>query len=395
VRGDLDVEGDMEAAVALGERLATHIGSVGALTRLAVSATRLPSDRRRRAAPSASTRRRRGLRHSRQRDRASIRAHYDVGNEFYALWLDRSLTYSCGYFETGTEDIDTAQRMKLDHLCRKLRLAPGERLLDVGCGWGALIRHAARYYGVEAVGITLSEAQAAWARSRIAEAGLESRCRVAICDYRDVHPDSPFDKIVSVGMFEHVGRAKLPTYFAHMFRLLKPGGVFLNHGIVEATTSSMPSWRDRLLWRRGEFIDRYVFPDGELVALSDALAMAEAAGFEARDIETLRDHYVLTLRHWVRRLQDARRAVESATSARTYRIWRLYMAASAHAFAVGRLSLAQIVFGRRDAAGHIALPLTRRDIYPPGARPLESGGRPPQGHREARDGAPLRFDTSI
>jgi cyclopropane-fatty-acyl-phospholipid synthase len=367
VDGDIDVEGHLEAAVALGDRLAVRFASPAALSRLALIAARLPASRPPPADAVFPMLRRHGARHSLRRDRASVRAHYDLGNDFYSLWLDRSLTYSCAYFQTGAEDIDTAQAMKLDHLCRKLRLAPGERLLDVGCGWGALVRHAAQHYGARALGVTLSEPQAEWAQALIEEAGLVERCRVEVRDYREPLPDAPFDKIVSVGMFEHVGRDHLPEYFGRIFQLLKPGGVFLNHGIVEPPQAGGPSWHRRLLWRRGAFIDRYVFPDGELVPLSVALDTAETAGFEARDVETLREHYVLTLREWVRRLEQARSAIESVAGPRIYRIWRLYMSASGHAFASGRLNVAQILFGRQNSDGHVALPLTRGDLYRPAA----------------------------
>jgi cyclopropane-fatty-acyl-phospholipid synthase len=305
-----------------------------------------------------------GHKHSRDRDLEAVRSHYDVGNDFYSLWLDRSLVYSCAYFPTGSEDIDAAQRAKLDHLCRKLRLSPGERLLDIGCGWGGLIRHAAANYGVEALGITLSERQAALARERIRADGLEHRCRVEVRDYRDFPPGTTFDKVVSVGMFEHVGRAELPTYFRQAACLTKPGGLFLNHGIVRARDhdEGWRRWLRHMLWREGKFIDRYVFPDGELVPLDEAVRNAEGAGLETRDVETLRDHYALTLRQWVRRLESARDAAEKLVGAQAYRVWRLYMAASAHAFACGKLSLAQVLLWRPDEHGRVEIPRTRADI---------------------------------
>jgi cyclopropane-fatty-acyl-phospholipid synthase len=227
------------------------------------------------------------------------------------------------------------------------------------------VRHAARYYGAQALGITLSEPQAALARRRIREEGLEDRCRIEVRDYRDVEGDASFDRIVSVGMIEHVGKKRLPEYFGRAFRLLRPGGVFVNHGIVSLETVEGLSERfRRLLWRRGAFIDRYVFPDGELPTAAETLRAAEDAGFEMHDVEGLREHYALTLRQWVRRLERAWRQAEEMVGERTCRVWRLYMAASAHAFASGRLNLSQMVLARRDAHGRCDLPLTRRDLYP-------------------------------
>jgi cyclopropane-fatty-acyl-phospholipid synthase len=292
-----------------------------------------------------------------------------MGNDFYSLWLDRRMVYSCGYFPTGTEDIDAAQAAKLEHICRKLRLREGERLLDIGCGWGGLVRWAAANHGVEALGITLSERQAQLANERIRADGLERRCRVEVRDYRDFPPGTVFDKVVSVGMFEHVGRALLPTYFREAARLTRPGGLFLNHGIVRAPdrVDGLARRVRRLVWRQGSFIDHFVFPDGELVPLDVAVHDAEAAGFDTRDVESLREHYALTLRHWVRRLEGARAQVEQLVGAQAYRVWRLYMAASAHAFACGRLSLAQVLLGRPDVAGRVTIPASRADLYAPAA----------------------------
>ncbi len=241
-----------------------------------------------------------GRLHSRRRDRQSVQFHYDVSNDFYALYLDELMVYSCAYFKTGEEDIHTAQRQKLEHICRKLQLKPGERLLDIGCGWGGLAIYAAQHYGVDVTGITLSEKQVALAQECIAQAGLSDRCRVLLQDYREVPTDQPFDKLVSVGMFEHVGAAKLPLYFAQAWKLLKPGGLFLNHGIASMTSHNpKPSLLGRWLYKMNSFMDRYVFPDGELVDINQTLRAAEGAGFEVRDVESLREHYALTLRHWV------------------------------------------------------------------------------------------------
>jgi cyclopropane-fatty-acyl-phospholipid synthase len=311
-----------------------------------------------------------GAQHSRGRDAAAIRAHYDAGNDFYGLWLGRRMIYSSAYFETGDEDLDRAQDAKLELICRKLRLQPGERLLDVGCGWGGLIMYAAEKHGVNALGITLSEAQATIARQRIVAAGLAGRCSVEVRDYRSLGPDQQFDKIVSVGMFEHVGRHQLPAYAHHIWRLTAPNGLFLNCGIVAAPEA--PGLRAALvrhLRREGAFIDRYVFPDGELVRLDEIVEDGEAAGFETRDVESHREHYARTLRHWVRGLESAEAEAVRLVGARVYRIWRLYMAASAHAFASGRLGTVQVLFAKPGDAGVVRLPPTRQDLYVARAEP--------------------------
>jgi cyclopropane-fatty-acyl-phospholipid synthase len=376
VRGDIDVEGDLEAAITAGDRIAERLDSPARIARVVAAASRLP----RHDDESAGDRDLRqphlhGGRHTPARDTAAVRSHYDLGNDFYALWLDRSLTYSCAYFERGDEDIDTAQATKLDHICRKLRLAPADRLLDVGCGWGALVRHAVRCYGVEAVGVTLSARQAAWAQTQQRREGLDGRCQVIVADYRALPVTQQFSKIVSVGMVEHVGHSKLAEYYGRLYDLLRPGGLLMNHGIVTTPVHRLAAWRHRVLWRRGEFIDRHIFPDGELVPLGDSIRFAEAAGFEVRDVETLRDHYALTLRHWVRRLEAARHQAEPLVGAHTYRAWRLYMTASAHGFASGRLSVAQVVYGRRDEEGRVPLPLTRADLYVPRRRTASGAQR--------------------
>jgi cyclopropane-fatty-acyl-phospholipid synthase len=311
-----------------------------------------------------------GRRHSRKRDAAAIRHHYDVGNDFYQLWLDAQAVYSCAYFAPGVQDIDAAQDAKLDYICRKLRLHPGERFLDIGCGWGALIRHAARRYHVEAVGITLSPSQAELARRRIAEDGLADCCRVEVRDYRDL-PDRPlYDKVASVGMVEHVGRARLPRYFETVLRVLRPGGQLLNHGIIdleEARSVSIRVRARRWLWREGQFFHRYVFPDGELPSLAEVVSAAEQVGFESRDLESLREHYVLTLRQWLKRLEAREHEAVALVGETTYRVWRLYLAASAHAFAAGRIGVVQLLLAKPRLGTGSEVPLTRDDLYAPAA----------------------------
>jgi cyclopropane-fatty-acyl-phospholipid synthase len=366
VSGVFDVDGDLIDAAALGEQIRARLADPGVLLRVEAQLLRLPSSPRwtddgARALGAAAHRRQ----HSRARDRAAIMSHYDVSNDFYALWLDQRMIYSCGYFPTGIEDIDTAQTAKIDLICRKLRLQPGERLLDIGCGWGGLALYAAQHFGVTVRGITLSTAQAVLAKQRIAAAGLTGLCTVELCDYRELRGEM-FDKVVSVGMFEHVGRRHLPEYFAAAHRLLRPGGLFLNHGIVTRDRDGDIGLLGRItrhIWGHGGFMDRFVFPDGELVPVATAIAGGEAAGLEVRDVESLREHYALTLQEWIRRLQAARGRATAIAGEATVRTWLLYMAACVHAFRHGHLSLAQVLFARPDEHGHVDVPATRADIY--------------------------------
>ncbi len=367
LRDDYDVDGNMEAVTNLASGFVSTVGNLKTVASLAWRLRQLP---RRNAGEGVSGGRSgflgSGSEHSLQRDSAAVRYHYDTGNDFYALWLDRRMIYSCAYFHHETDDLDTAQQNKLEHICRKLRLKPGERLLDIGCGWGGLILYAAEHYGVEALGITLSEPQAALARQRIAEAGLTDRCRVEVRDYRSLGDLAPFDKVVSVGMFEHVGGAKLPEYFAIAYRMTKPGGLFLNHGIASpASEAQVPRWNwfAERIWRPGSFINRYVFPDGELVPPREAIRQGELAGFETRDVESLREHYALTLRHWVRRLEAHHEEAVKQVGEATYRVWRLYMSGSASGFTNGNLALIQALFSKPGTSGHTELPLTRADLY--------------------------------
>lgn len=289
-----------------------------------------------------------------RRSREVGRRHYDLGNDLYAAMLGKRLIYSCGYWRDA-QDLDAAQEAKLDLVCRKLRLRPGQRLLDIGCGWGALLCWAARHYGVQAHGVTLSRNQYEYARCRIAEDGLEGRVTVALQDYRDIVGAAQFDKIASVGMFEHVGLKNLPVYFGTAQRLLRDGGLFLNHGI----THDREGWPDSVNTR---FINRYVFPDGELDTVSNVQRAMERAGFEIWDVEGLRPHYALTLRHWIERLETRRPAALQHVTEEVFRIWRLYMAACARAFEDGSVGVSQILVSKR-AKGPPPVPLTRRDVY--------------------------------
>jgi cyclopropane-fatty-acyl-phospholipid synthase len=297
-------------------------------------------------------------RHTRRGDREAIQHHYDVSNDFYALWLDPRMIYSCGYFKEEGDSLETAQLQKLDHICTKLRLKRGERFLDIGCGWGALVIRAAQKYGVDATGITLSENQHRLATERIREAGLEGRCRVLLQDYRDAPGEGAYDKIASVGMFEHVGLRNLPVYFNAVRRLLKEKGLFLNHGITTMDT------RNRAVGLgAGEFIGRYVFPDGELPHLHRVVHDMAGQDLEIHDVEGLRAHYAKTLGHWSDNYEARLDEAVDAAGERTARIWRVYLAGCAHAFEQGWISIYQILASRQTKPGQAALPLTRAWMY--------------------------------
>jgi cyclopropane-fatty-acyl-phospholipid synthase len=353
INGDLEVEGDLEAAMPVANYLVGRNWPAVTLLRIGKNLLRLPRlDRLRRK--DVQHAKLSGQLHSTERDRQAVAYHYDVSNDFYALWLDEQMVYSCAYFATADEGLETAQARKLDYLCRKLRLRPGERLLDIGCGWGGLVIHAARKYGVDALGITLSQKQAELANERIERAGLQKRCRVEVSDYRELKETGAFEKIVSVGMFEHVGESQLPLYFQHVWQLLRSGGVFLNHGIANRPIDPNP--------KGSTFQNRYVFPDGELVPINVTLRCAEEAGFEVRDVESLREHYVLTLRHWARRLELHREEALQVVNEPTYRVWRLFLPGSAYGFAAGLLNVFQALLLKPEE-GRSGLPLTRADWY--------------------------------
>jgi cyclopropane-fatty-acyl-phospholipid synthase len=295
-----------------------------------------------------------GTQHSRERDQEAIAYHYDLSNDFYALWLDRQRVYSCAYFASPEDDLDTAQTRKLDYVCRKLRLRPGQRLLDIGCGWGGLLLHAARHYSVEGFGVTLSQEQAEWATELIATEGLSQCCTVQVCDYRDLNATEQYDAIASVGMVEHVGTAQLSTYFAHVRHLLRPRGAFLNHGI-----GCPPSHCQQ---QGPSFVDQYLFPDAEISPISTILGAAEDAGFEVRDVENLREHYALTVRHWLRGIERNHDNVCRLTNEVTYRIWRISAIGSIYRFLTGDQQLYQTLLIKPEH-GKSGLPLTREDWY--------------------------------
>ena len=342
VAGELDVEGDVYAALALQERLAAARLS----PRQWVAVLRLVGrEGLRPLPPPAEEAHLRGRRHSRERDAAAIAHHYDLSNRFYRLVLGPSLTYSCAVFAEPSLTLEEAQAAKHELVCAKLGLEEGMSVLDVGCGWGSLLLHAAEHHGVTGVGVTLSRPQVELARERLAEAGLADRVDVRLADYRDLRGER-FDAVASIGMFEHVGRSQLAVYFRRLFELLRPGGRLLNHGI-----SRPPGHRPRF-GRRG-FVDRYVFPDGELHEVGSVVSTIQRSGFEVRHVESLREHYVLTLRRWVASLEEGwEEAVAEVGPARA-RIWRLYMAGSALGFEAGRLQVHQALAVRaeRGASG--------------------------------------------
>jgi cyclopropane-fatty-acyl-phospholipid synthase len=299
------------------------------------------------------------MRHTRSRDRRAIQYHYDVSNDFYSLWLDRNMVYSCAYFRQDADSLDTAQEQKLDHILNKLMVKPGERFLDIGCGWGALILRAAKKYGAQSTGITLSRNQYEFVQQRIKAEGLEARCEVRLQDYRDVPEKGAFDKIASVGMFEHVGLRNLKTYFSRVNALLADGGLVMNHGI----TSSDPDSR----WVGmgvGEFIDRYVFPRGELPHLSRVLREIARGGLEVVDAESLRRHYAKTCLEWAKRLEQRREQAIASAGEKRYRIWQVYLAGCAHGFAQEWMNIYQVL-ARKQGDATNPLPLTRDYMYRP------------------------------
>ena len=364
VSGDLVIDGDLYAVLGLPDL----VGRLGSRSLRDTSPREFAHLARKFAAlgivgppprpPSVEIPRRRGALHSKRRDAQVVSHHYDVGNDFYRLFLGPSMVYSCGYWsrpETGTPGLEDAQHDKLDLVCRKLGLEPGMRLLDVGCGWGSMALHAAQHYGVDVVGVTLSAEQRDFARARIAEAGMTDRIEIRLQDYRDID-ESPFDAISSIGMSEHVGAAKLPEYARHLHELLVPGGRLLNHAIASVVYRPEPRSRP------ATFIDRYVFPDGEILPLSRTVDVFERAGLEVRDSEALREHYALTLRAWVANLLESWDGAVSLVGAERARTWLLYLTASALGFEEpGRLTIHQVLAVRPTSTGVSGMPRTRHE----------------------------------
>ena len=331
---DIDLEGDILACLDFARRLEP----IAQKKRRALGIVRLlrelPDDTRR---PDRRPKLR-GQLHTRRRDKAAVSSHYDTGNEFFTTFLDPLMVYSCAHFLDPAESLEAAQRRKLDLICRKLELGSGMQFLDIGCGWGSLVIHAAINYGVEAVGVTISHEQAELARARVKESGVENRVTILEADYRDV--TGSYDAIASVGMFEHVGKRQLSTYFNHVRGLLAPGGAFLNHGITN---------RDRSGGRKtATFVNTYVFPDGELAPVERVIASAERAGFELRDAESLRMSYAETLRRWLTNIDRNSELAVGLSTHRTYRTWRLYMAGSVLAFQHAGISVYQLLLSATD-----------------------------------------------
>ncbi|AHL73728.1 fatty acid methyltransferase [Stutzerimonas stutzeri] len=333
VEGKIDFHGPLEEIIRIGDEISSALGEEHS------------------ALPTRQA-------HDKATDAEAISYHYDLSNTFYQLWLDRDMVYSCAYFETGTEDLDQAQQAKLRHLCRKLRLKPSDRLLDVGCGWGGLARFAAREYGVQVFGITLSAEQLKLGRERVAAEGLESQVRLELMDYRDLPRDGQFDKVVSVGMFEHVGHANLPLYCQQLADLVRPGGLVLNHGITSRYIDGRP-----VAHGAGEFIDRYVFPHGELPHLVKIGACISESGLEIVDVESLRVHYARTLQFWSERLETNLAEAQRLIPERALRIWRVYLAGCAYGFRRNWINLHQILASKPLPDGSHELPWSRADIY--------------------------------
>jgi cyclopropane-fatty-acyl-phospholipid synthase len=351
VAGMIDVEGDIFAVLALRDRfpnvkLGLHEWVAFAKLAGAVGLKPLP--------PPPEEARLHGRLHTRGRDAEAISHHYDVSNAFYRMVLGPSMTYSCAVWPARDSTLEIAQESKYELVCRKLDLRPGMRFLDVGCGWGGLAMHAARHYHVHAVGVTLSEQQAAWAREQADASGLADQVEIRVQDYRDVH-DGPFDAISSIGMFEHVGLSKLDEYFRDLYALLKPGGRLLNHGIASLPRKHAHSWWPSSFSKRS-FIGRYVFPDGELHEVGTVVSHVQVAGFEVRNVEGLREHYALTLRQWVRNLENNWDDAVAEVGVGRARVWRLYMAASAVLFESARIQIHQVLAVKGDH-GRSGMPL--------------------------------------
>jgi cyclopropane-fatty-acyl-phospholipid synthase len=367
VAGDLGVEGDLYTALDLMSGLVWDRGEdargvaeslrdpeVRAAVRGLVKMGGLPLPP---TPPQEEVRRRRGHLHTKRSDKRAISHHYDVGNDFYEIVLGPSMVYSCAYWEDGGA-LEDAQRDKLELISRKLDLRPGQRLLDVGCGWGSMAIHAAREHGVSVVGVTLSQEQAAYARKRVADEGLTDRVEIRVQDYRDV-ADGPYDAISSIGMAEHVGAERYLEYAEVLYRLLKSGGRLLNHQIAR------PPRRDESAYDVDEFIDAYVFPDGELAPIGTTVTQLERAGFEVRDVESIREHYALTLRRWVANLEAQWARAVALTGPGRARVWRLYMAASAVAFERNRIGVNQVLAIRTpEPSGASGMPLRARTWNP-------------------------------
>jgi cyclopropane-fatty-acyl-phospholipid synthase len=346
---DVDIEGSIEAVVPLADDLMRRRWTVREWFHFAKASwterglERLPEEIRSLALQ--------GRRHEKLRDKQAVRFHYDLPVEFYRLWLDPHLMYSCASYQHHTEELSVAQARKLDYVCRKLQLQPNDHVLDIGCGWGGFALYAAKEYGAVVHGITLSRRQAEVANQRVVESGLSRRCRIEVRDYRDVQGEELYDKILSVGMIEHVGRAQLAGFVERAERLLRPGGGFLVQGIGASDGRSS----------LGAFADRYVFPDAEWAPLHEVVRAAQSRGFDVRDVENMREQYALTVDAWRSRLEHRHREASQLVGEVTYRIWRLSLAAAAYLFRAGRLAVYETLCVK--AASRPAWPVLRDDWY--------------------------------
>jgi cyclopropane-fatty-acyl-phospholipid synthase len=348
---DFDIEGEIEGILPLFESLLERRFSKLDLIRYGTRLITLPAHGRSR--PGNVAAKVRGRLHSIGRDRQAVGYHYDISNEFFALWLGSRMVYTCAYFASPDDDLDTAQEQKLDYVCHKLRLRPGERLLDLGCGWGGLAIYAAERYGVEVQGITLSAQQAELGQARIRKAGLEERCRIDYSDFRELPRPQAYDKVAAVGCIEHLGEALLPRFFRCAWESLRPGGVFLNHAIgIHANTPPLGK----------AFVHRYLFPDSELVSIGTVLRVAEAVGFDVRDVENLKEHYTHTLRHWLRRLEKHAGEAKRLVGEPTYRRFRLFLVVALREMESGPGKLYQTLLVK-PRNGRSGLPLRREDWY--------------------------------
>ncbi len=333
IKGKIDIEGKLSDIINISYSLArstvTHAGKFARIKR--------------------------ALTHTKNSDKKAIQYHYDVSNAFYQLWLDENMVYSCAYFENGDEDLATAQLKKIDHILTKIQLQPGQTLLDIGCGWGTLVLRAAQQFGARCTGITLSQNQFNLATERVKAAGLEDRIEIRLQDYRDIQ--GQFDRITSVGMFEHVGHKNLPLYFSRIRELLADDGIVMNHGITSTDADSGAT-----ALGGGEFIDRYVFPDGELPHLGLALEAAQRGGLEAIDVENLRRHYARTLDIWTENFESKAAEARQFVDDEKFRIWRVYLAGCSYAFENDDVSIYQIICHKAGRKAE-TLPWSRRYIY--------------------------------
>ncbi|MDP1877896.1 MAG: class I SAM-dependent methyltransferase [Actinomycetota bacterium] len=346
VSGDLEIIGD--AYTTLSRLYPLPLDHLSWSDRLALARAFAPYALKR-PAPPPQERRLSGRRHSKGRDADAIHHHYDVSNRFYSWVLGPSMAYTCAVFPNVDATLEQAQDEKFDLVCRKLGLQPGMRLLDVGCGWGGMVMHAVKHYGVTAIGVTLSEQQALWGKESIEQAGLTGQAQIRYSDYRDV-PETGFDAVSSIGLTEHIGRANYPSYFAFLYDKLRPEGRLLNHTITRQNDGWVTHFRK-------SFINRYVFPDGELSGPSQVMTAMNTAGFEVRHEENLREHYALTLKHWCQNLEDHwDEAVEEAGLG-TARVWRLYMAASRLGFDIDMIQLHQMLGVKLGPGGSSGMPL--------------------------------------